>query len=1168
LATALAARRRVVASGSAGSSTHLVAGAVAQVASRLMLLVVAHLDEADDAADELIEHGIPAIRFPALEVLPGETNVSLDLFAERLGALREIIASPVEQPRVIVAPIQALMQHVPIPARFGTVMRLLRKGDTVEPRELAGWLDAAGYRRVEAVEEPGDFSLRGGILDVFPPGTPPALSSASADEGGVFAGVPVRLDFFGDTLDRINEIDLNTMGSDRVLPASAQVQLVCADVKAIQSDVGTCSPLDLFPKGAAVMLAETFEIVEQARGYYERVLDSRGIGTPPSTLKLLNETFHALAEVNQFSAGAAAADTRIALPIAPLHAFSKELKEAIGELVAPLKEDATRRVMVSCQNAAEAQRLGELLVEAGAEVPPEIALRVESLVAYTHRGMIWGQDDDRRGRADGGRVWVVPYHEILNRFTTRRVATKLRAGRAMDTFLDIQPGDYVVHADHGVSRFIGLTQMPPRALPGRERMAQTAALGLPKKAAGVNPSAAELEEFLTLEFANNAKLHVPAVQIDKVQKYVGGFKGKPPLSVLGGEKWKNQKQRASESARDLAGELLRVRAAREHLPGVAFPGDTAWQKEFEDEFPYEETDDQLAALAEIKRDMTRARPMDRLICGDVGFGKTELAIRAAFKACEFGKQVAVLVPTTVLAEQHERTFRSRFAGYPFRVESLSRFKTDAEQRVILEAVRKGQVDLVIGTHRLLSKDVHFADLGLVVIDEEQRFGVEHKDELLRLRLTVDVLTLSATPIPRTLHMALLGLRDISSLTVAPADRRAIVTEVMMWNEKRLQQVIARELARDGQVYFVHNRVHDIQSIADNVQKLAPDAKIVIGHGQMEAKELEEVILKFVRGQADILVATTIIESGIDIPTANTMIIHEADRYGLADLHQLRGRVGRSKHRAYCYLVLPENRQLTDVARKRLMAIEQFSMLGAGFKIAMRDLEIRGAGNLLGAEQSGHIATVGYEMYCRLLEDGVKELQSGKQQPPPGEISIEVGILGVIPKTYIPSDLRRLEAYRRLATAHTLDDVANFRRDLVAAYGEPPRPAERLLELTQLRIACAELAIRAVALRERDVIFFCQSEKRVAEGLNRGMTVGTGSSAGTVTALPPKSPGAAAEVYLRLDERLMEPDTLMAVLRRRLGLTVTASRAPAHVNNQARGKGKSVSAGVQKSKPAR
>lgn len=1137
LAGALSARRRVVASGSAGSSTHLVAGAVAHLSSRLTLLVVAHIDEADDAADELLEHGVPSLRFPALEVLPGETNVSLDLFAERLSALRDIIAAPIDQPRVIIAPIQALMQHVPIPARFGTVMRLLRKGDTIEPRELAVWLDAAGYRRVEAVEEPGDFSLRGGILDVFPPGTPPALTS----ESPVIAGVPIRLDFFGDTLDRINEIDLNTMGSDRVLPPGAQVQLVCADVKAIQSDIGTCSPLDLFPKGAAVILAETFEIVEQARGYFERILDSRGIGTPPSTLKLLNETFHALAEINQFSAGAAAADTRIALPIAPLHAFSKDLKEAIAELVQPLKEDAGRRVVVSCQNPAEAQRLGELLAESAPDIPPALAARVESLVAYTHRGMVWGADESPAPRA-----WIVPYHEILNRFTTRRATTKLRAGRAMDTFLDIQPGDYVVHADHGVSRFIGLTQMPPRSLPGRERINQTASLGTNKKAQVVSPSAAELEEYLTLEFANNSKLHVPAVQIDKVQKYVGGFKGKPPLSVLGGEKWKNQKQRASESARDLAGELLRVRAAREHLPGVAFPGDTAWQKEFEDEFPYEETDDQLAALSEIKRDMTRPRPMDRLICGDVGFGKTELAIRAAFKACEFGKQVAVLVPTTVLAEQHERTFKSRFAGYPFRVESLSRFKTDAEQKVILEGVRKGSVDLVIGTHRLLSKDVHFADLGLVVIDEEQRFGVEHKDELLRLRLTVDVLTLSATPIPRTLHMALLGLRDISSLTVAPADRRAIVTEVMAWNHKRLQQAIARELARDGQVYFVHNRVHDIQSIADNVQKLAPDARIVIGHGQMEPKQLEEVILKFVRGDADILVATTIIESGIDIPTANTMIIHEADHFGLADLHQLRGRVGRSKHRAYCYLVLPENRQLTDVARKRLMAIEQFSMLGAGFKIAMRDLEIRGAGNLLGAEQSGHIATVGYEMYCRLLEDGVKELQSGKQQQPPGEISIEVGILGVIPKTYIPSDLRRLEAYRRLATAHTLDDVANFRRDLVAAYGEPPRPAERLLELTQLRIACAELAIRAVALRERDVIFFCQSEKRVADGLNRGMTVGTGSSAGTVTALPPKSPGAPAEVYLRLDERLMEPDTLMAVLRRRLGLTATTSNAPAHV----------------------
>ncbi|QYU66471.1 phosphate ABC transporter ATP-binding protein PstB [Leptolyngbya sp. 15MV] len=579
----------------------------------------------------------------------------------------------------------------------------------------------------------------------------------------------------------------------------------------------------------------------------------------------------------------------------------------------------------------------------------------------------------------------MPYHELLHRYHTRRRAVRLRAARAMDTFLDIAPGDYVVHAEHGIARFLGLGAIKA---PRRRAPAEGEQVPAPLREARRTQ---EPEEYLTLEFAGGSKLHVPALQIDQVQRYVGGFKGKPQLSTLGGQRWKAQKQRVADSVRDLAAEMLRVRAAREHMPGIRYPGDTAWMREFEAEFPYEETEDQLAAIAEIKRDMESPRPMDRLICGDVGFGKTELAIRAAFKAAEFGKQVAVLVPTTVLAEQHERTLRSRLSGYPFRIESLSRFKSDAQQRQIIRDAAKGQIDILVGTHRILSDDVRFADLGLVVIDEEQRFGVEHKERLLRLRLTVDVLTLSATPIPRTLHMSMLGLRDISSLTTAPLDRRAIVTEVIPFNERRVQQAIARELAREGQVYVVHNRISDIFSFADSIQKLAPGARVVVGHGQMDPHTLEDVMLRFMRRDADILVSTTIIESGIDIPTANTIIINDADRFGLADLHQLRGRVGRSKHRAYCYLMLPNDRPLKETARKRLKAIEQYSMLGAGFKIAMRDLEIRGAGNLLGAEQSGHIAAVGYEMYCRLLDQTVRELKGERPHPTISATGIDIGI---------------------------------------------------------------------------------------------------------------------------------------------------------------------------------
>ncbi|MGP1310683.1 MAG: transcription-repair coupling factor, partial [Phycisphaerales bacterium] len=649
-----------------------------------------------------------------------------------------------------------------------------------------------------------------------------------------------------------------------------------------------------------------------------------------------------------------------------------------------------------------------------------------------------------------------------------------------------------------------------------------------------------------LEFAGRAKIHVPATQIEQVQKYVGGHGGAPPLSTIGGTRWKNQKEKANEAVRDLAAEMLRVQAARESMPGITYPADTAWQTEFEAEFPYDETEDQLIALTQIKKDMTAHRPMDRLLCGDVGYGKTELAIRAAFKAAEYGKQVAVLVPTTVLAEQHGRTFSERFAEYPFKIEVLSRLRGAKEQNAALAALRKGQVDIVIGTHRLLSKDVRFADLGLVVIDEEQRFGVEHKQRLLSLRMTVDVLTLSATPIPRTLHMALLGIRDISSLTTPPVDRRAVVTEVIPYNEKRIKQVIARELNREGQVFFVHNRVHNIHRVADDVQKLAPSARVVVGHGQMPPHELESVMMKFITRQADILVSTTIIESGIDIPTANTMIINDADRFGLAELHQLRGRVGRSKHRGYCYLLLPADRPTTDKSAKRLRAIEEYSMLGAGFKIAMRDLEIRGAGNILGPEQSGHIAAVGYDMYCRLLETAVRELRNEPTRDP-AEVTVEIGLTGALPKAYIASDSRRMEAYRRIARARDLDELARVEQDLKDAYGDLPQVAQRLVDLAQVRIGAFERGALSVALVEQDVVFRthdpaplvaalegAKGTVRVVRPIAPPQKASKPAASRGVPGAKPADPGPqVVEVFYRPPPNFLEGTTLLTVLRRRL-----------------------------------
>ncbi|HEX4590766.1 MAG TPA: transcription-repair coupling factor, partial [Gemmataceae bacterium] len=585
------------------------------------------------------------------------------------------------------------------------------------------------------------------------------------------------------------------------------------------------------------------------------------------------------------------------------------------------------------------------------------------------------------------------------------------------------------------------------------------------------------EEHLLLEFRDGVQVYVPASKIDLVQKYVGGSKTEPELSKFGGTGWARKKERVEAAVHDLAAEMLQLQAVRAAQPGFAYPPDTDWQNEFEASFPYQETPDQLTSLRELKSDMQRARPMDRLICGDVGYGKTELAVRAAFKAVDNGKQVAVLVPTTVLAEQHLRTFGQRFAEYPYVVEGVSRFRTPGEQRQILKRVAAGGIDVVIGTHRLVSEDVRFKDLGLVIIDEEQRFGVEHKEKLKRLRAMVDVLTLTATPIPRTLHLALLGIRDISNLETPPPDRLPIETRISRFDRPLIRQAILRELNREGQIYFVHNRVQDIHAVASEVRAIVPEAKVVIAHGQQHADELEDAMTKFVRREADILVATTIIESGLDIPNANTIFIHDADRYGLADLHQLRGRVGRHKNRAYAYLLLDSDRGVTPDAARRLKAIEEFTELGAGFKIALRDLEIRGAGNILGTQQSGHIAAVGYELYCQLLENAVRQ-----QKNLPAKASLETTIdlpwPAYLPHDYVPDQKGRLEVYRRLARVRDAAKLADFRQELRDRYGPLPEPAEWLLRSAEVRLSAARWGIVSIHRLNKDLVFTYRSARLI------------------------------------------------------------------------------------------
>ncbi len=581
------------------------------------------------------------------------------------------------------------------------------------------------------------------------------------------------------------------------------------------------------------------------------------------------------------------------------------------------------------------------------------------------------------------------------------------------------------------------------------------------------------------------------------------------MSKLGGQVWQRRKEKTAAAVADMAADMLELQARREAIPGFKCGPDSQWQGEFEAEFPYQETADQLAGIADIKADLERQRPMDRLLCGDVGFGKTELALRAAFKMVDNGKQVAVLVPTTVLAEQHFRTFSSRLADYPFRVASLSRFRTAKEIKEIVKKLEAGAIDVAVGTHRLLSKDVKFKDLGLVIIDEEQRFGVEHKERLKKFRATVDVLTLTATPIPRTLHLSLLGLRDIGSLETPPRDRIAIETRINRFDGPLIRQAILRELNREGQVYFVNNRVQNIHALTNDLRALVPEARFVVGHGQMGEHELEEAMFKFLRREADVLVATTIIENGLDIPRANTIFINQADNYGLADLHQLRGRVGRDIQRAYCWLLLDPAKKLTPHAAKRLKAIEEFSELGAGFRIAMRDLEIRGAGNILGAEQSGHIAAVGYELYCQMLENAVRRL---KNQPAkaPLEVSIELPQPALLPKDFVPSEKLWIEVYRRLSRLRRTDRLADFRQELIDRFGPIPESAEQLLRLQELRILAARWQLSSVHLENFDLVLGYRNRAKIDKlaGLSEGrLRVVDAASAYFRLKLPERAPAA-------------------------------------------------------------
>ncbi|NQT18752.1 MAG: transcription-repair coupling factor [Planctomycetes bacterium] len=975
----------------------------------IVLAVTAGPEEADDLSNDinLFRPG-SAVVFPAREALPAEeAAINYDILGRRVEMLRKLLFHGSGEHadggiEVVVTPIQSLMQPVVPPSQLQADIIALAAGTTHRMENIAEWLVERSFERVPMVEMHGEFSIRGGILDIFP---------AGADN-------PIRAEFFGDQIESLREFEVSTQRSIKPLERY-QLAGVSRDETAsllAAADLST-SLFTYLPKSSWIVLHEPIGVQERAEsiaaalGESEEFFTFRGIYAASRQYVSIHATgLPAASDLPAFDFHTGTAER-----------FGGDLKQIIEELHRQV--ELNEALHIYCENEAQEKRLKEVLKDTNLADEPKLIFE---------RGFL-----SAGFRLEQPPVACIGHHEIFSRYQRLRTVRPRRRGAPIESFLELHKGDYVVHVAHGIAKFRGMETLRREG---------------------------EMQEFLLLEFAQKTKLYVPASKIDLVQRYVGPFRARPRLSTLGGKRWGEKKVEAKRATQDLAIEMLEVQAIRARSPGIVHPPDSLWQHEFEDSFLYQETDDQVDALAQIKNDMESPAPMDRLLCGDVGYGKTELAMRAAFKTATFGKQVAVLVPTTVLAAQHLRTFNERTADFPLVIEMLSRFKTKKEQKEIIERLKRGQVDIVIGTHRLLSKDIEFRDLGLLVIDEEQRFGVHHKERLKQYRKTVDVLTMTATPIPRTLHMSLLGIRDISSLSTPPQDRQSIRSEVCRFDEHKIRDALLREIHRDGQVFFVHNRVYNIESIRDQLRDIVPEATYTIGHGQMNEHELERRMAEFVAGHVDVLVCTTIIESGLDIPNANTIIINRADNFGLADLHQLRGRVGRYKNRAYAYFLVPPDKPITHKSVRRLKAIEEYSELGAGFKIAMRDLEIRGAGNILGTQQSGHIAAIGYDLYCKLLDQTVHELRN-EPVPQPISAEIQISLDAFIPDDYAPDPTLKMGIYRKLAGAVEVDEIGELVAELIDRFGDPPQPVTNLIERHELRVLATRRGINYIATRK-------------------------------------------------------------------------------------------------------
>lgn len=1017
-------------------------------------------------------------------VMPEEEQVFLRYEAknheqqiERMKALKALRTGT---PVVVIAPVSAAVKRISPHKVFEEKVVKLVLGEETDITLLRQNLDAMGYEYTEMVESPGQFSIRGGIVDIFTPD----------------GNYPYRVELFGSEVDSIRSFNVE---SQRSMENLKYIQIYPAKQIITGEDVVNNALNEIraqYDKQSKILSKKDLKAAQRLTEVKEQICEHiENIGS----LQFLENYLHYFYSETEFlwdymEAGSVMIDNPERV-FELLELRERELKEDFkvllerGEAVPKDVELITgfkdlRRVLErkntviftpfakKIKGVESFDEINNVNSRQMINFAGNLTLLETELKTYAKKGYVITIVAESQGRLSNlrefvdrmnlgvsvafeqgtlsegmdfpeeKRCWISENDIFQHKKKGKRKKAFKDKGQKIRSFSDIKNGDYVVHENHGIGKFTGVQQLKVQG---------------------------EKKDYITIKYAGNDVLYVPVEQMSLVQKYIGGDSNAPKINRLSGGEWKATKARAKAAIAVLAKDLIELYASRKMEKGHAFGKDTVWQKDFEDSFPFEETGDQLRASEEIKADMEKPFPMDRLLCGDVGFGKTEVAARAVFKCLAEGKQAAILVPTTILANQHFYTLKERFANFPFKVEMLSRFRSDSQQRKIMEELKKGQIDLVIGTHRLLSKEVGFKDLGLLVVDEEQRFGVEHKEKIKKLKKNVDVLTLSATPIPRTLNMSLTGIKDMSLIEEPPEERYPVQTYVMEQEDMLIKDIMERELARGGQIYVVFNRVRGIQQIAARIQALVPEARIAVGHGQMNEQVLEDTMLSFINGENNVLVATTIIESGIDIANANTMIIMDADRYGLSQLYQLRGRVGRSNRQAYAYLMYQRDKVLSEAAEKRLRAIREFTEFGAGFKVAMRDLEIRGAGNMLGTEQSGHLASVGYELYCKMVDDAVRALEGEIVNDNKEEVTVELSAAAYIPETYISGETLKLQMYKKIASIRNRDDEEEIIDEFIDRFGDIPKSTMNLIKISHIRYLAEELSVTTLKQEKNKVI---------------------------------------------------------------------------------------------------